>query len=93
MTLKDTTARKDKTESFFEENPITSLLGPNGNHHKSKTGEAILNLMRDFELRAASTFFDNNGKYNTWIGLPNAHKRKKRAYQIDQIFILKLQLC
>jgi hypothetical protein len=49
--------------------------------------------MREFELRAASTFFDNNGKYNTWLGLPNTVTKNRKAYQIDHIFIPKLQLC
>ncbi len=49
--------------------------------------------MREFELRAASTYFNNNMKYNTWLGLPNANTKKRKAYQIDHIFIPKLQLC
>jgi hypothetical protein len=48
--------------------------------------------MREFNLRAASTFCDNNWKYNTWIGLPNLTTRKRQAYQIDHIFIPKDQL-
>jgi hypothetical protein len=91
-TVRDDDARNDKTETLSEEDPITNLLGPNGNHHRSKMGEAILNLMREFELRAASTFFDNNGQYNAWLGLPDAHTREK-SIQIDQILIPKLQLC
>jgi hypothetical protein len=50
-------------------------------------------MMREFELRAASTYFANNRKYNTWLGLPNANTKKRKAYQIDHIFIPKLQLC
>ena len=48
--------------------------------------------MREFQLRAASTFYDNNRKYNTWLGLPNAATKKRQAYQIDHIFIPKYQL-
>ncbi len=84
---------QDKTEDPSEVDPIINLLGPNGNQHRSKTGEEILNMMREFELRAASTYFDNNRKYNTWLGLPNANTKKRKAYQIDHIFIPKLQLC
>jgi hypothetical protein len=71
--------RQDKTENPYKEDPITNLLGPNGNQHKSKTGEAVLNLMREFNLRAASTYFDNHRKYNTWLGLPNATTKKKKS--------------
>ena len=48
--------------------------------------------MREFQLRAASTFYDNNRKYNTWLGLPNATTKKRQAYQIDHIFIPTYQL-
>ena len=53
----------------------------------------ILNLMREFQLRAASTFYDNNRKYNTWLGLPDPKTRKRQPYQLDHIFIPKQQLC
>ncbi len=56
-------------------------------------GEMILNMMREFKLRAASTYFNNNRKYNLWLGHPNASTKKRKAYQIDHIFIPKLQLC
>lgn len=44
---------QDKPENPSKVDPITNLLEPNGNQHKSKVGEAILNLMREFELKAA----------------------------------------
>jgi hypothetical protein len=53
----------------------------------------MLNIMREFDLRAARTFFNNNRKYNTWLGLPNTATKKRQMYQLDHIFIPKLQLC
>jgi hypothetical protein len=49
--------------------------------------------MREHQLRASSTFFDNNRKYNTWLGIPNAKTKKRFAYQLDHVFIPKHQLC
>jgi exonuclease III len=83
----------DKHESQHDIDPILELLGPHGNPHKSKTGDGVLNLMREHRLRAASTFFDNNRKYNTWLGLPNPTTGKRKAYQIDHILIPYHQLC
>ena len=48
--------------------------------------------MREFQLRAATSFFDNNNKYNTWLAPPHPSSGKRRAYQLDQIFIQKHQL-
>jgi hypothetical protein len=81
-----------KHESDLDIDPICKLLGPHGNPHKSKTGNGILNLMREHNLRATATFFDNNHKYNTWLGLPNPATGKRRAYQIDHIFVPHQQL-
>jgi len=50
-------------------------------------------MMREFQLRAAGSFFDNNNKYNTWLAPPQAPTEKRKAYQLDQIFIPKSQLC
>jgi hypothetical protein len=44
--------------------------------------------MREHDLRAASTFFDCNNKFNTW-----RNPRDKRPHQIDHILILRTQLC
>jgi hypothetical protein len=82
----------DKHESQHGINPILELLGPHGNPHKSKTGARVLNLMREHRLKAASTFINNNRKYNTWLGLPNPATEKK-AHQIDHILIPYHQLC
>jgi hypothetical protein len=49
--------------------------------------------MREYQLRAASTFFNNNNKYNTWLAPPQSSTEKRKAYQLDQIFIPKSQLC
>ena len=76
-----------------DEDPISNLLGPFGNPRKSKSAEAILNHMREFQLRAASSFFDNNNKYNTWIAPPHPITKQRIPYQLDQIFIPKNQLC
>ncbi len=56
-------------------------------------GEVIINLMREFDLRVTSTYFDINGEYNTLLGLPDANTRKRKAYQINYILSPKLQLC
>ena len=80
-------------EEPTETDPIFDLLGPFGNPRLSKTGKGILNIMREFQLRAASSFFDNNNKYNTWLAPPQAPTEKRKAYQLDQIFIPKSQLC
>jgi len=81
-----------KQDSHYDVDPAISLLGPFGNPHRSKTGERLLDLMREFQLRAATSFFDNNNKYNTWLAPPHPSSGKRRAYQLDQIFIQKHQL-
>ena len=81
-----------KQDSRYDIDPAISLLGPFGNHHRFKTGERLLDLMREFQLRAATSFFDNNNKYNTWLAPPHPSSGKRRAYQLDQIFIQKHQL-
>ena len=77
----------------FEPDTIYNLIGPFGNPRISKTGQAIHNLMREYQIRAASSFFDNNNKYNTWLAPPQSQTEKRKAYQLDQIFISKNQLC
>jgi hypothetical protein len=91
--LVTTDSLPSKHERNFDINPALNLLGPFGNPTISKAGEAVLNLMQEHKLRAASTFFDNNQKYNMCLGLPNAIMKKRQAYQLDHIFIPKLQLC
>mmetsp|Transcript_18353 Transcript_18353/g.26078 ORF Transcript_18353/g.26078 Transcript_18353/m.26078 type:complete len:120 (-) Transcript_18353:72-431(-) len=49
--------------------------------------------MREHQLRAEATFFDNNNKYNTWLAPPHPSTGKRQAYQLDHIFIRKYQLC
>jgi hypothetical protein len=82
----------DKHKSHHDIDPTLRLLGSHEKPHKSKTGEGTLNLMHEHNLRAASTFFDNNHKYNTWLGLPNPMTGRRRAYQLDHIFIPHRQL-
>jgi hypothetical protein len=59
----------------------------------SKNIHRILNIMRSHNLRAASTFFENNRKYNIWLSLPSTPSMKRNAYQLDHIHIPKNQLC
>ena len=49
-----------KKNEEHELDSICDLIGPFGNPRISKTGQAILNLMREYQLRATSSFFDNN---------------------------------
>mmetsp|Transcript_1493 Transcript_1493/g.2313 ORF Transcript_1493/g.2313 Transcript_1493/m.2313 type:complete len:881 (+) Transcript_1493:452-3094(+) len=49
--------------------------------------------MREHQLRAAATFFDNNNKYNTWLAPPHPSTGKRQAYQLDHFLIPKYQLC
>jgi hypothetical protein len=56
------TTHPDKHESHLDLDPILQLLAPFGNTRRSKTGEEVLNLMREHKPRAASTVFDNNNK-------------------------------
>ena len=83
----------DKQESHLDIDPALSLLGPFGNPHRSKSRENLLNIMREHQLRAAATFFDNNNKYNTWLAPTHPSTGKRQAYQLDHIFIPKYQLC
>lgn len=69
----------DKQESHLDVDPALSLLGPFGNPHRSKSGENLLNVLREHQLRAAATFFDNNNKYNTWLAPPPSDHRKKTS--------------
>jgi hypothetical protein len=57
----------DQEDNNFnpQEDNIMELLGPHGNPHRNENGERILNLMREHDLRAASTFFYCNNKHNT----------------------------
>jgi hypothetical protein len=70
----------NKYDSRFDIDPALELLGPFGNPHRSKTGEKLLNIMREHQLRAAATFFDNNNKYNTWLAPPHPSTAKRQAY-------------
>jgi hypothetical protein len=83
----------DKYESHLDIDPATELLGPFGNPHRTKTGENLINIMREHQLRAAATFFDNNNKYNTWLAPPHPSTAKRQAYQLDHFLIPKYQLC
>ncbi len=78
--------------SHLDVDPALSLLGPFGNPRRSKSGENLLNILREHQLRAATTFFDNNNKYNTWLAPPHPTTGKRQAYQLDHIFIPKYQL-
>ena len=80
----------DQEDNDFnpQEDNIMELLGPHGNPHRNENGERILNLMREHDLRAASTFFDCNNKHNTW-----RNPKDKRPHQIDHLLIPRNQLC
>ncbi len=79
---------EDEPEPELQEDTISELLGPHGNPHRNENGECILNLIREHDLRAASTFFDYNNKCNTW-----RNPRDKQPYQIDHLLIPRNQLC
>jgi exonuclease III len=91
--LQNPNSTQDKHDSPLDFDPIEQLIGPHGNPQTSKNSHRILNIMRSHNLRAASTFFDNNRKYNTWLSPPTAPTMKRNAYQLDHILIPKNQLC
>jgi hypothetical protein len=53
---------KEEEEFELQEDTVLELLGPHGNPHRNENGERIINLMREHNLRAASTFFVSNKK-------------------------------
>ncbi len=55
-------SNEEEKEFEFQDDTILELIGPHGNPHRNENGERILNLMREQNLRAASTFFDSNKK-------------------------------
>ena len=69
----------DKYDNRLDIDPALELLGPFGNPHRSKSGERLLNIMREHQLRAAATFFDNNNKYNTWLAPPTPTNSEKTS--------------
>ena len=63
----------------------TSLLGPHGNPSRNKKDEELLNMLKQIQYRAISTF---NGKHhNTWM-----HLAMKQHYQLDHFVMPKNQL-
>jgi hypothetical protein len=55
--------------------PSRDLLRNCGNTPRNTNGERVLKLLSEQNLQAASTFFDNNNKYSTWIYPTNAIKK------------------
>ena len=51
-----------------------SLLGPHRNPTRNKKGEEILNMLKQIQYRAISTFFDSK-HHNTWM-----HPATKQCY-------------
>jgi hypothetical protein len=49
-------SKEKDDDSELQGDTIKELLGPHGNPHRNENGEKILNLMREHDLRAASTF-------------------------------------
>jgi hypothetical protein len=72
--------------------PIDDLLGNFRNPRRNQSGERILNLLREHNLQATSTFFDKNNKYNTWICPSNATTNKRTAHLLDHFFTPRNQL-
>ena len=60
---------------------------PHGNPCQNDRGLKFQDIMRKLNLRAASTFFDSNGRHNTWIS-PSL----VMPFQLDHILIPKHQL-
>jgi len=63
-----------------------SLLGPHGNPSRNKKGEQLLNMLKQIQYRAISTFFDSK-HHNTWM-----HPATKQCYQLDHFLMPKNQL-
>ena len=68
-------------------NTINDLIGPHGNPRHNESGMIIRKVLWELDYRVASTFFDNNNKYDTWI-----HPAMKAGYQPDNFLILHNQL-
>ena len=66
---------------------INNIIRPHSNPHRNHRGRSTLKMLRQLNFQAASTFFDNNNKHDTWIN-PNT----KTPFQLDHILILKNQL-
>ena len=67
--------------------PSASLLGPHGNPRRNARGDLIIGILNQFQLRAASTFFESSKGHDTWI-----HPATKVKYQLDHFLIKKKHL-
>jgi hypothetical protein len=87
-TIDPSNREEDDDEFESQDDTISQLLSPHGNPHRNENRERILNLLKEHDLRAASTFFGCNNKCNTW-----RNPRDKCPYQIDRLLIPRNQLC
>lgn len=75
---------EEEEEFEFRDDTVLELIGPHGNPHRNESGEQILNLMREHDLRGASMFFEIK-----CLEKP----QDTRPQQINHFLIPKSQLC
>jgi len=65
-----------------EENEETNILEPCRNPKKNERGEMILNLLRQTDMRATATYFDNANGHEMWT-----HPAMKEKFQLDHFMV------
>ena len=68
-----------------DESESTNILGPCGNPRKNERGEMILNLLRQTDLRAVTTYFNSTNGHDTWT-----HPATKEKHQLDHFLVSRL---
>mmetsp|Transcript_17839 Transcript_17839/g.25395 ORF Transcript_17839/g.25395 Transcript_17839/m.25395 type:complete len:496 (+) Transcript_17839:690-2177(+) len=66
--------------------PQHLLIGPCANPKTNNKGNLYINLLSQLDLRAASTYFQNDNGYDTWINPATQEK-----YQLDHFLIPRKQ--
>jgi len=67
--------------------PSVGLFSPHGNPWRNARGEFIIRILTQFQMRAASTFFESSKGHDTWI-----NPAMKVKYQLDHFLIKKKHL-
>ena len=69
-------------EETFASSPQDLLIGPCGNPKTNHKGHLYIDLLSQLDLRVASTFFQNDSGYDTWINPATQEK-----FQLDHFLI------
>ena len=79
-------SQNNNIQESFSTSPQQLLIGPCANPKINHKGQLYINLLSQLDLRAASTYFQNNSGYDTWI-----NPATKEKYQLDHFLIPRNQ--